>query len=176
MTEESRESDGLGRLVAEHPVAGPPSGGFTVTSLVVGLLGLAVGVPLLLLGFSGESGSRSNFVVGLPLGVGLAGLLLAWHGAQGVRRARDGEVFALHEGGLVHRRGSATTAVPWAEIARVKDTGREGLLFARYTGLNVNCRIRLRDGRRLRLTGYTRQAAELSRAVREAAGTAGSAG
>ncbi|TDC10964.1 hypothetical protein E1265_30510 [Streptomyces sp. 8K308] len=169
MTEGSGESVRLGRLVAEHPVVGPPNRRFARTALAVGVLGVAIGVPLLILGFSGESGSRSNFVVGLPLGIGLAGLLLAWIGADGARRARDGEVFALHEGGLVHRRrGAPTTEVPWSDIARVRDTGRAGLLFARHTGRDVDCRIRLRDGRRLRVTGFTDRAAALSEAIRAA--------
>ncbi|MDT0323049.1 hypothetical protein [Streptomyces millisiae] len=168
MTDGSGESVRLGRLVAEHPVVGPPNRGFTRAALAVGLLGVVVGVPLLVLGFSGDGGSRSNFVVGLPLGIGLAGLLLARIGADGARRARDGEVFVLHEGGLVHRRGSTTTVVPWSDIARVRDTGRAGLLFARHTGRDVDCRIRLRDGRRLRVTGFTSQAATLSEAIHTA--------
>ncbi|MFI7275924.1 hypothetical protein [Streptomyces sp. NPDC049879] len=158
----------LGGVVSEHPTDSGRCARVAAVALAVGVVGVAAGIPLLLWWFGSDSASGPNTVAGAPLGLGLLGLGYGIPRAVRARRTR-GEVFVLHEGGLVRRRPRDERAVAWDGIASVERSDRPHAA-ARALGTDVRCVIRLRDGGELLVTGYTRDAAALAGRLERAAG------
>jgi hypothetical protein len=100
-------------------------------------------------------------VFGVGLGLLLAGGLFGWQFAS-----RRGEVFMLYEGGLVREYAGRTRIIEWDEIAKadnnknVKDNA-----FSRALGGDVSCLIKLKDGGKVVITGFTANAANLAKTV-----------
>ncbi|MDT0268287.1 hypothetical protein RM844_18555 [Streptomyces sp. DSM 44915] len=158
----------LGARVREHPTDNARRRTAVVWSLLVGVVGVAAGVPILLATFDhDDSTTGSNVLPGSVLGIGLVGL------GFGVARLVDllrgeGEVFVRYQGGLVHRRAGQERVIRWADVASVRQRKtRAPLAYA--MGNDIDLRVRLRDGGRLRITGYTQDAAELARPLLQAA-------
>ncbi|WP_052849647.1 PH domain-containing protein [Streptomyces avicenniae] len=157
----------LGGVVSEHPTDSGRCARVAAVALAVGVLGVAAGVPLLVWWFGADDVSGPNTVAGAPLGIGLLALCYGVPRAVRARRTR-GEVFVLHERGVVWRRPGGERAVPWAEITSVEQSGRQQAA-ARAVGADVHCRVRFRDGGGLLVTGFTRDAAELARRLERGA-------
>ncbi|WP_129842087.1 PH domain-containing protein [Streptomyces sp. RFCAC02] len=135
--------------------------------LALGAAGVAAGLPLLLWWFADDR-TGSNVAAGAPLGLGALCLACGVSRAVWAWRMR-GEVFVVHRGGLARRAARGGRAVPWTDVLAVEDAGSPvpGL---RFLGTDVLCRVRLRDGGTLLVTGFTRDAERLSRALRDAVG------
>lgn len=101
-----------------------------------------------------------TFLVALGAGLVLMGLLTGWLAV----RSR-GEVFRLHEHGLVHSRAGTSRTIRWADLdAVVVNPGRDNA-FARWAGGDMNCTLKVHGGRNVVITGLTRNAEQLVREV-----------
>ncbi|KAB8164290.1 hypothetical protein FH609_013905 [Streptomyces sp. 3MP-14] len=158
----------LGARVGEHPTDNARRRTAVVWSLLVGVVGVAAGIPILLATFDRDDTSTgSNVLPGAVLGIGLLGLGFGLTRLVALVRGR-GEMFVLYQGGLVHQRLGRRRVIGWPDIASVRQKGpRPPLAYA--LGNDVDLRVRLRDGGRLRVTGYTRNAQELAQALAQAA-------
>lgn len=154
----------LGGFVRRHETDVARHGRVGVISLVAGVAAGAAAVPIVIQTFED---STSGTFAGLVLGVAL---LCLWSGVtNGLRyTSRHGEVYTVREGGLVYRRTGESRVIPWESIRKVSDNGQNNAVSAAM-GWDVHCSIRVRDGKRLLLTGFTRDAAELAQTVRRAA-------
>ncbi|SOD63513.1 hypothetical protein SAMN06297387_11160 [Streptomyces zhaozhouensis] len=162
----------LGALLSEHPTDNVRRRTAVVWSLLVGVVGVAAGVPILLATFDrDDTGTGSNVLPGAVLGIGLLGLGFGLNRLVALVRSR-GEVYALHQGGIARQRRGERRVFGWADIASVQQRGpRPPLAYA--LGNDVDLRVRLRGGGRLRITGYTRDAQALARALTRATPAAG---
>ncbi|MEV6910385.1 hypothetical protein [Amycolatopsis sp. NPDC051071] len=136
-------------------------------AMVLGLPLAALGAFLFALGEMGRGGANQFFpgiIIGCGLGLALLGVSRAW---QAVRRR--GEVFTLYEAGLVHTWGKTTTVVPWNVIDTVTDHSKTNAL-AKVFGGDVSCLVKLGDGRKVLINGYTEGAAVLMHNVFQATG------
>ncbi|GLF99566.1 hypothetical protein [Streptomyces yaizuensis] len=158
----------LGRFIRNHPTDNDRRWPIAVGALLVGLVLAGVSVPVTLEVFSGDGGGART--AGLLWGGALIGL---YGGGAGVVRTlkRHGEVFVLREDGLVYRRLGETLVVPWTAIRGTAERGQNHAL-GRLMGWDVHLVIRLRDGGRLLLTGYTEDASRLSAEIRAAVANA----
>lgn len=158
----------LGAWIGDHPTDNARRRTAVVWSLVVAVVGIAAGVPILLATFDRDDTSTgSNVLPGAVLGVGLLGLGFGLARLLALVRS-GGEVFALHQGGLVHQQAGRRRVIAWADVVSVRNrSSRQPLAYA--LGNDIDLRVRLRDGGRLRITGYTRDAEALARALAEAA-------
>ncbi|MFH8371751.1 hypothetical protein [Streptomyces sp. NPDC018031] len=148
----------LGAFIRNHPTDNARRGRVAISALLVGLVFAAVAVPVTIAVFS-EDGDGAPFA-GLLWGGALIGLYGGV--SSGLRTLRrHGEVFVLREGGLVYRRTGETRVLPWTAIRGVVERG-QGHALGRLMGWDVHLVIRLREGGRLLLTGYTEDAARLS--------------
>ncbi|MFI9628843.1 hypothetical protein [Streptomyces sp. NPDC052042] len=157
----------LGVFISNHPTDNARRGRVAISVLLVGLAFVAVAVPVTFAVFSGGGGG-SKFA-GLLWG----GALLGVYGgvSNGLRTLqRHGEVFVLREHGLVYRRTGETRVLPWTAVRSVVDRGQNHAL-GRLMGWDVHVVIRIRDGGRLLLTGYTEDAAQLATTIRTAVAT-----
>ncbi|MCT2587298.1 hypothetical protein [Actinophytocola gossypii] len=95
-----------------------------------------------------------------------AGLLLMGV-AIGVWALRSrGEVFRLHEHGLVHDRTGTSRTIRWTDLDDVVvNQGRDNAL-ARWAGGDVSCVLKVRGGANATITGLTENAGELVARVR----------
>jgi hypothetical protein len=76
-------------------------------------------------------------------------------------------VFQLREGGLVYRRTGETRVIPWTDIRKVKENGQDNAV-TRSAGWDVHCKLRLKGGGTLLITGFTEDARTLAQTVRHA--------
>lgn len=162
------EDEGLGALIERYETDNHRRRSTAIAAIVVGLLVACLGVLLALPLWLGdrEVTPGAQAVPALVIGAGLGGLLMGI--VQGRRSlGRDGEVFALHENGLVHSYPGHTHAIRWEDVVKVTDSGRDTAL-ARAFGSDVNCSIRVNDGTRVVITGFTDYADRLAEAVEEA--------
>ncbi|MGW2179361.1 hypothetical protein ACWCXX_14950 [Streptomyces sp. NPDC001732] len=161
----SREAErALGAFIRNHPTDNTRRGRIAIGALLVGLAFLAVAVPVTIAVFS-SNGDGAQFA-GLLWG----GALLGVYGgiSNGLRTLqRHGEVFVLREEGLVYRRTGETRVLPWTAIRSLTERGQNHAL-GRLMGWDVHLIIRLREGGRLVLTGYTEDAPRLSAQIRAA--------
>lgn len=152
--------DELGGFVGRYVTDAGRHGKVAIVTLPIGVAALAAAVPVVVQTFE-EAGSGT--FAGLLLGVALvclwSGITNGWRYAQ-----RHGETYVLREGGLVHRGTGSSRVIPWTDIRQVSDIGQPGALGAAM-GWDVHCRIRLRTGGRLLLTGFTAGAPELARTL-----------
>jgi hypothetical protein len=88
---------------------------------------------------------------------------------SGLRFARrETEMTVVREDGLVFRRGRTVRVVPWGEITEAVDIGMHNPI-ATMVGRDVYCRIKVNGGgRRLVITGFTRDADDLVRTIEQA--------
>nr|WP_221472565.1 hypothetical protein [Amycolatopsis umgeniensis] len=139
-----------------------------------GLAAMAIGTPIALFGTvlflmgqeAGVSGGEMfiGLVIGCGLGLALMGAWLCWQ-AIGKR----GETFTLYEQGFVHTWRKSTTVVPWDVIEAVVDHTKSNVL-ARTLGGDVGCLVKLADGRKILINGFTEGAAMLTYNIFEAVG------
>ncbi|MET9859666.1 hypothetical protein ABZY93_10145 [Streptomyces smyrnaeus] len=154
----------LGAFIRNHPTDNGRRGRVSIVALLVGLVFAVIAFPVTIAVFS-EDGSGAP-VAGLLWGGALVGLYGGV--SSGLRTLRrHGEVFVLREDGLVYRRTGETLVLPWTAVRRVVERGQDHAL-GRLMGWDVHLVIRLRDGGRLLLTGYTKDAARLSAEIRAA--------
>ncbi|WP_240662429.1 PH domain-containing protein [Streptomyces sp. WAC 06738] len=153
----------LGAFVARHQTDVGRHGRTGIISLVIGVAAAAAAIPVVIQTF--EESSSGTFA-GLVVGVAL---LCLWSGiTNGLRyTTRHGEVYTVREGGLVYRRTGESRVIPWESIRKVSDSGQQNAISA-VMGWDVHCRIRVQDGKRLLLTGFTHDAAGLSRTIHQA--------
>jgi hypothetical protein len=142
----------LGDFVRRHEVDNARRGRVAAGGLAVGVAASIIAVPLLIATFERTEGVMRGLLPGLVLGVALVGL---WAGiANGVRYlSRNDETFRVREGGLVYSYAEKTRIIPWDDIENVQDNGQENALW-RSLGWNVNCRIKIKTGGRLHVSGY----------------------
>ncbi|WBB63507.1 PH domain-containing protein [Streptomyces sp. WMMC500] len=153
----------LGAFVGRHQTDVARHGRVGIISLVIGVAAAGAAVPIVIQTF--EDASSGTFA-GLVVGVAL---LCLWSGiTNGLRyTSRHGEVYTVREGGIVYRRTGESRVIPWESIRNVSDTGQKTAISAAM-GWDVHCRIKIRNGKRLILTGFTYNAAELSRTIHQA--------
>ncbi len=138
-----------------------------VVAVVLGMPVMALGVFFFVAGEQGGFGVNAAFpgiIIGGGLGLTLLGVSRAWQAA----RRRD-EVFTLYEAGFVHTWGKTTTVVPWNAIETVTDHSRNNALAKAFGG-DVSCLVKLGDGRKVLINGYTEGAAVLMHSVLQATG------
>ncbi|MEO3974936.1 PH domain-containing protein [Streptomyces sp. CAU 1734] len=160
----------LGGFIRNHPTDNDRRWRVAIGSLLAGMVLAGIAVPVTVNVFSG--GGTGGHIAGLLWGGALVGL---YGGGTGIVRTlrQHGEAFVLREGGLVHRRLGETRVVPWTAIRGVTERG-QGHGLSRLMGWDVHLVIRLRDGGRLLLTGYTEDAPRLSAEIRAAVARADS--
>ena len=142
-------------------------------SLAVVLLtvGVVVTVPAVMFWVAVEERARKvripgdplmlpTFLVALGGGLVLMGLLIGWWAV----RSR-GEVFRLHEHGLVHTRAGTSRTIRWADLDDVVVNPGRHNAFARWAGGDVSCTLKVRGGRNVGITGLTRNAEQLVQEV-----------
>ncbi|AUI63929.1 hypothetical protein [Amycolatopsis sp. BJA-103] len=137
-----------------------------------GLAAMAIGAPIALFGIvlflmgqeAGVFGGEMflGLVIGCGLGLMLMGGWLCWQ-AVGKR----GETFTLYERGFVHTWRRSTTIVPWDSIEVVVDHTKSNIL-AKTLGGDVGCVVKLADGRKILINGFTEGAAMLTYDISEA--------
>ncbi|OXM42637.1 hypothetical protein [Amycolatopsis alba] len=138
-----------------------------VAAILIGAPIAVVGVIFFVLGQkAGVSGGELfiGAVVGCGLGLALVGAWGCWHAIG----KRD-ETFTLYERGFVHTWGKCTTVVPWTAIEVAIDHTRKNIV-AKALGGDVGCLVKLTDGRKILINGFTRNAALLTRTIFEAVG------
>ncbi|MFC3448650.1 hypothetical protein [Amycolatopsis speibonae] len=138
-----------------------------VAAIVIGTPIAFVGVLLFVMGQeAGVSGGEMvvGLVIGCGLGVALLGVWLCWN-AVGKR----GETFTLYEQGFVHTWRKSTTIVPWTAVDVVIDHTKKNV-FAKALGGDVGCLVKLTDGRKILINGFTEGAAVLAHDIFEAVG------
>ncbi|WP_343241825.1 PH domain-containing protein [Streptomyces sp. SID13588] len=154
----------LGTFIRNHPTDNARRGRVAIGALLVGLVFAAVAIPVTIALFS-EGGDGAQFA-GLLWGGAFIGLYGGV--SSGLRTlGRHGEVFVLREDGLVYRRTGETRVLPWTAVRGVVERGQDHAL-GRLMGWDVHLVIRLRDGGRLLLTGYTQDAARLTAEIQTA--------
>ncbi|MFF0723349.1 hypothetical protein [Streptomyces sp. NPDC004134] len=153
----------LGAFVGRHQTDVARHGRTGIISLVIGVAAGAVSIPVVIQTF--EESSSGTFA-GLVVGVAL---LCLWSGiTNGLRyTTRHGEVYTVREGGLVYRRTGESRVIPWETIRKVSDSGQRNAISAAM-GWDVHCRIKVHNGKRLLLTGFTYDAANLSQTIQRA--------
>lgn len=148
----------LGACVGHHQASNRRRALTAAVAVVVGAVVFAFGVlSFLILDFSRAGGAM--LVAGMILGSGIGLLLMGINVAvQAVRRR--GETFTLHENGFVHTRGRTTTIARWTDVETVTDLSKDNPL-ARMFGGDVGGVVRLVDGRKVLINGFTEGAARL---------------
>jgi hypothetical protein len=160
----------LGAVIERYETDHRRRRGIAVVGVPLGAVVTCLGVLMIaLIGGPDEVGGSTVFP-GLVCGFGLSVLGAGiWQGLLSV--TRPGEVFTLHEGGLVHAYAGKSWAVGWDEMAKVSDRGNENVVH-RALGWDFYYRIKLRSavgGRRaVVITGLTEDAMWLGEAVRQA--------
>ncbi|WP_414940012.1 hypothetical protein [Amycolatopsis sp. cmx-11-51] len=139
-----------------------------------GLAAMAIGAPIAIVGVvlflmgqqAGASGGETvlGVVIGGGLGLMLMGAWACWHAIS-----KRGETFTLYERGFVHTWSRSTTVVPWNEVEAVIDHTKNNIL-ARALGGDVGCLVRLTDGKKILINGFTEGAAVLAHDISEAVG------
>ncbi len=145
-------ADELGPLIGEYGYDWERARRNAVGWFVVGVLGTVIGVPAAIAYIADTGQSGFSPLPGALLGVGLGGLTVGGT-LLTLSVIRRREVFRLHQGGLVHRRADAERVLAWQDIARV-DYQENDRAPARFMGTDVRCRIHLRTGGRISVTGY----------------------
>jgi hypothetical protein len=163
----SAAEQALGKFVARYETDDGRRGRVAAASLLIGLVGAGVSVPVLIAVFA--RGERVYLVAGLLLGVGLVGL---WWGFSCGRRylMTSGEVFRVRTGGLAYEHAGRFRVIPWDAIKTVSERG-QGHWLAEMAGWDVYSVVRIKggDGRkggRLLITGLTPDAATLVATIR----------
>ena len=161
----------LGRLLSEHPTDNGRRQRIAAVALGLGVLGLAVGIPLNLWYFLTPWGSAAEdprywsgsgmLEAGLIV-LGVFGLIVGGVLLSRVSRSK-GERFDLYENGIVYRLGDTVSAIRWVDIASAEQQGLKTVsAIPRLPGVEFRCIVRLRDGRRLGFGTYTSDAFALA--------------
>ncbi|WP_410658865.1 hypothetical protein [Amycolatopsis sp. lyj-112] len=159
--------DELGAYIERYETNNRRRALMAVVAVVLGLPIALIGVVLFVLGEQGRGGSAQmipGVIIGCGLGLALLGISLAWQAAR-----KRGEVFTLYEAGFVHTWGKVTTVVPWNAIATAVDHSKTNILAKTFGG-DVGCLVRLADGRKVLINGYTEGAALLAHNIFVATG------
>jgi hypothetical protein len=162
--------ESLGPLVWTYASDNARRGRAALGTFVGGFAGLAVLIFLIVVMdqmAASTPGSSSGAPAPLFAAVGIALGMFGSGIALGIRYVRHGdESFAVHEGGLVHRRGDTVTTLAWGDIESVDNRGQNNAL-ARLLGGDVACTVRFGDGRRI-IHGYIHDARHLANSVDQA--------
>ncbi|MEU7178899.1 MULTISPECIES: hypothetical protein [Streptomyces] len=154
----------LGVFISNHPTDNARRGRVAIGVLLVGLAFAAAATPMTFAIFAERA--HAVRLTGLLWGAALIGIYGGV--SNGLRTLRrHGEIFVLREQGLVYRRTGETRVLPWTAIRGVVERGQDHAL-GRLMGWDVHTVIRIRDGKRLLLTGYTEDAARLAITIRTA--------
>ncbi|WP_409491220.1 hypothetical protein [Amycolatopsis sp. cmx-11-12] len=139
-----------------------------------GLAAMAIGAPIAFVGVvlflmgqeAGASGGEMflGVVIGGGLGLMLMGAWACWHAIS-----KRGETFTLYEQGFVHTWSRSTTVVPWNAVEAVIDHTKKNIL-AKALGGDVGCLVKLTDGKKILINGFTEGAALLAHDISEAVG------
>lgn len=153
----------LGAWEKRYPVDNGRRGRIAIVCLLLGVV--VTPLSLLLAGQAYDTQAPGDdFVPSLLAGVGI-GLLGVGCGVGWLFRARAGEAFDLHAGGLVHSYKNHRRAVRWSDITEVTDLGKDTAL-ARLLGADVTVQLKLAQGRPITITALTAEATDLVAAVR----------
>lgn len=155
----------LGTIVRSHRVDNSRRGKIALILIALGVVVTPVGALFLMLADRTSTIGDDMFptaVLGGGLGCLLMGLWSAW-----VFKRRPNETFVVHVGGLVHSYATHSRAVPWREMTKVVNTGKD-TGFARSVGSDVNCTITVVNGKQLHFSGLTEGADDLFRTVQNA--------
>jgi hypothetical protein len=98
-------------------------------------------------------------VLGAAIGSFGVGVFLLWRAI-----ARRGELFELHEHGVVHVYSGHRREVAWDRMTSVKIT-RQPNAWARFVGGDMHCRIKVADAKALAFTKLTQDAEVLASIV-----------
>jgi len=154
----------LGTFVRRYETTGSPRTQAALYSLLIATIMLIIAIPLVIEAFTGTPEAAS--LAGLTGGVGLAalywGLLCAYRALF-----RSNQIFRVREGGLAYEHDGYFRLLPWSQIRSVTDRGQPNWV-GELAGWDVYCVIRPVSGRRLVVTGHTKNAAELSDTLRRA--------
>lgn len=120
MTAEAEQA--LGQLVRHHMTDNARRGRSAVISLIAGVLFTAVGIPLVTAYTNSPAHSGPSLLPGVTLGLGLVGLGYGANCVLTAARTR-GEVFAVHERGLDHRRSGTESVIRWTDIRTARRPG-----------------------------------------------------
>jgi hypothetical protein len=150
----------LGGVVRRYEADDGRRGRTALVSLIIGIAAAAVGIPATIATF--DQGADGSFA-GLVLGIALVFL---WAGiTQGLRWTnRHGEMYTVREGGLTYHCTGESRVIPWEDIEKVDDRGQDNVI-SRPLGWDVHCRIKVKNGRRLLISGFTKDAAHLARTL-----------
>lgn len=138
-----------------------------VAAIVIGTPIAVLGVVVFVLGQeAGVSGGEMviGLVIGCGLGLALMGAWGCWHAIS-----KRGEIFTLYEQGFVHTWRRSTTVVPWTKVAVAVDHAKKNALAKAFGG-DVGCLVKLTDGRKILINGFTEGAALLAHNIFEAVG------
>jgi hypothetical protein len=153
----------LGKRVGEHRTDDARLRRTALRFLVVAAIGLGAGVPLSVVFFTAPQSSFSGGKVeGALLTLGLVCLCF---GVPLLLKAtrRKGERFDVHEHGLVHHLGGTDTVIRWSDIASVHPRGQELSGGGPHAlGIDFYCKLRLKDGHRIKFNTYTDRAPALA--------------
>lgn len=160
--------DRLGDLLSTHPVAGGRYRTTGSTALAVAVLGgllmaLLIAVPALAAVKFLAYGLLAT-VAGLPIG--------AVQLSRAIRSGRN-ETFELYENGFARRTSDGRQDWSWQQVAVVHanldaaDSAATTPIdrLARSLGWNFRCSIRLTDGARIRIDGYTADGPVIARTL-----------
>ncbi|WP_086820830.1 hypothetical protein [Allokutzneria sp. NRRL B-24872] len=102
----------------------------------------------------------------IPFAAAIAALPCLWAGWTHARLAvrHPGEVFLLHEGGLVHEHSGQAHVHRWHQFSTAANPASSNAL-SRLLGLDVHLRITLVGGGEIVVTGLTPGAEQLAAAV-----------
>jgi hypothetical protein len=73
-----------------------------------------------------------------------------------------GEVFRVHEFGLVHDRAGTSRTIPWGEVESVFVGPVRNTAVSRFAGGSFHCKVKVIAGRNVLITGLTQNAEELA--------------
>jgi hypothetical protein len=157
----------LGALIREYPVDNKRRRTNGLIMLGAGILGFAVGIPLLIADLNRTYGPGQrpspgpDFLVGAPLAIGLLGTVF---GVIMLIRALQtrGSAIHVHERGILRRTGGTEQQIPWSDIASVRLQGVERKGLGNALGIDFRCAVQLSNGRRFAFTSHTTNAAELA--------------
>ncbi|HEX2131824.1 MAG TPA: hypothetical protein VHH15_09685 [Actinophytocola sp.] len=155
----------LGALVGTYPTNWRRRWSAAVILLFPGVVLTAVGT-VLLVGAAERAGTVYSAVDPLLLPIALVtfGAVMLLMGALfGVwARYSRGEVFRLHEHGLVHVRADTSRTIRWSELEDVVTGPTQNTVLARWAGGTFRCTVTVTGGTKVLITGLTENAPDLA--------------
>ncbi|MFF5986698.1 hypothetical protein [Prauserella flavalba] len=162
----------LGTVTATYPTDNARRGRLAAVLLLAGVAVSAAGVAFWVVvddrggrmaGTAGDPLLLPSAVLGLGFGLLLLGVALgSWF------LIRRGEVFELHENGVRCSRAGRSVSITWADVERVDVRRGKDTALARWAGGDLGYTIHCADGRKITVTGLTRDARGLLRHVEAA--------